>query len=712
MSPAGRSVLVAGGGGSLSSAFVAKWLDRDWEATILESDDLAPFATLKRTPQLTVVRGSLDDSDLVQTYVERCDVVILLAALVGADGYAAGPEGLLDTNILGTRRVLRACVELGRPVVLGGTSAVYGCTAGVLHEQSPRTLGSHPSGRWGDAISSLAAEEYAMALARRGLRYIIVRYFDVYGPQIDQPGTGRIVSRFLQCIREHAPLYLVDSGEAVRSFCYVDDAAEATAVLAESLLESDALAGRVFNVGSNEAVSIAQLAEHMARLSNHAAGVISVSGETAGGADFETTGYRVPDLAAIRAAVGFEAKTSLDAGLRKCLGRWGLLAPPPSDGQPLAAATHVDRVPWVRPIFDAHAEVFADMQAALSAGRVTNNGPRVVEFERRLATYLGVEDCVAVSSGSAALLLAVQALGLGGAKAVLPSFTFIATLNALVHGGIAPVFCDIEPDTWTLSPAHLRSLLAADPAIRLVVPVNVFGVPPDLRAIRRIVDDSNAVLMLDNAHGLGTECDGVRSACEPSVQTYSLHATKTLPAVEGGAVVSSDARLLAEVRRLRNHGLASDPLASTPGYNAKLSELHAAVALQSLHDLDTAVARRRQYAARLRRVLTEDCAATFSVQRVPDAVESNFQNLAVLCRDVERQPVTAIQATLEGEGIETRRYFWPPLHQLPAFCGRWALPVTDEVGRAVLCLPLHSRMEPPVLERIEAALRRSARRPD
>jgi dTDP-4-amino-4,6-dideoxygalactose transaminase len=378
----------------------------------------------------------------------------------------------------------------------------------------------------------------------------------------------------------------------------------------------------------------------------------------------------------------------------------------PQQLPPAVAAT--DRVPWVRPIFEADEALLSDIRVALATGQVTNNGPHLRDFEHRLARYLGVEDCVVVSSGSAALLLATRALGVEGAKAVLPSFTFIATLNALVYGGLIPVFCEIEPDTWTLSPTHLSRLLAADPAIRLVVPVNVFGVPPDLRAIRRVMDGTGTTLMLDNAHGLGTQREGVHCAPEPLVQTYSFHATKTLPAIEGGAVVTSDRRLLAEIRRLRNHGLATDPLASAPGYNAKMNELHAAVALRSLQSLDAALVRRRQYAARLRRVLTEDCAATFTVQRIPDSIQSNFQNLAVLCHRGNRHDVTAIQAELDADGIETRRYFWPPLHQLPAYRGRFSLPVTDAVGEAVLCLPLHSRMEPRVLDRIESALRRTA----
>jgi dTDP-4-amino-4,6-dideoxygalactose transaminase len=374
----------------------------------------------------------------------------------------------------------------------------------------------------------------------------------------------------------------------------------------------------------------------------------------------------------------------------------------------LREVPEVGPVPWVRPDFEVDGALLAQIQGALVAGRVTNGGPLVQEFERCLAAYLGVEDCVAVSSGSAALLLAVQALGIPGAKAMLPSFTFIATLNALVHAGITPVFCDIEPDTWTLSPAHLARLLGADRDIRLVVGVNVFGVPPDLTSLGRAADAAGAALMLDNAHGMGTRAEGRPCAVEPKVQTYSFHATKTLPAVEGGAVVSADPRLLAEVRRLRNHGLAADPRASSPGFNAKMSELHAAIGLRSLRALDAAVERRRAYAERLRRTILDDCSGLFAVQRIPASVHSNFQNLGVLCRLAKAGDAARVQSKLAEAGIETRRYFWPPLHCLDGCRGPDELPVTDEVARTILCLPLHSRMEPAALERVESALRSAA----
>jgi dTDP-4-amino-4,6-dideoxygalactose transaminase len=367
-----------------------------------------------------------------------------------------------------------------------------------------------------------------------------------------------------------------------------------------------------------------------------------------------------------------------------------------------------ERIPWVRPILDPDESLLADIQAALSSGRVTNDGPTLREFERRLATYLGTEDCVAVSSGSAALLLAMWALDVRGGTAVLPAFTFPATLNAILLAGLTPVFCDIEPDTWTMSAAHLAGLLGADPSIRLVVPVNVFGVLPDLGGLRRAVGGRSVALLLDNAHGFGTEQGGARCPGEAPVQAYSFHATKILPAVEGGAIVAADPRLLAEVRRLRNHGVASELLASTPGFNAKMSELHAAVGVRSLRGIDATLARRREYAERMRRTIVADCPEAFSVQTVPPGMRSNFQNLGVLCRRGGRPDVAAIQTAFDGAGIETRRYFWPPLHHLPPYRGRCVLPVTDAVSEAILCLPLHSRMDAPVLDRIEEALRRAA----
>lgn len=685
MNAAGHKVLITGGSATLAAAFATRWLAGGGEAVVLAAG--AYRGLVEAPPKLVVAPSDTGTDGQVRRWAAQCDLVVHFVVDDGGEDRAR-TEDVLDANILGTRSVLRVCVETARPVLLAGVD-------GALHFNR-RSTGQ---------VASLVAEEYAAALARRGLHYAIVRCGNVYGPRISSPGGGGVIGHFLACIRDGKPLNVGHGGHAMSPWCFVDDAVDATARVAESLLESDTLLGRTVTVRSGEAVSIAQLAERMARLSGRAPG-----GPVGGAARCTADRDDTCDAGAIGGAVtGFETHTSLDDGLRQTLAEWGLLS---SAEEPAPAAVDRERVAWVRPVFEADDALLADIRETLVSGHVTNNGLHLRDFERQVAAYLGVEDCVAVSSGSTALLLATHALGLAGAKVVLPSFTFIATLNAVVHNGMTPVFCDIEPDTWTLSPTHLSRLLAADPAIRLVIPVNVFGVPPDLRAIRGVLDGTDAVLMLDDAHGLGTEREGCRCGPEPAVRAYSFHATKTLPAVEGGAVVASDPHLLAEVRRLRNHGVASDPLATMPGYNAKMSELHAAVGLRSLRGLAAALARRRQYAERLRRTLIQDCGSTFTVQGIPDSVRSNFQNLGVLCRRRGRADASAVQAALDRRGIETRRYFWPPLHQLPAYSGRFSLPVTDEVGAAILCLPLHSWMDASVLDRLEAALRRVALAPD
>ena len=692
-----RPKVLVTGGGALAAAFAARWLADESEVVVLDDGRTPGLAELAANPAVDVERGDAADGALLRRCVAGCDLVVHFAADPGAP--PAAPDERLDAAVLGTRAVLRACLDAGRPVLLGSSADVYGRTAGILHEASPRLLGASVDPGWHEAVAALAAEDYAVALGARGLRYAIARYFDVYGPRIDRPGVG-LVGRFVGDLRDGTPLRLVAGGTAERALCFVDDAVEATALLGAALARGEAVAGRAFNVGGGEPVSIADLAARLARRAGHTAGVVVESGDAGAGAG--EVAYRVADVAALRTAVGFAPRVSLDEGLRRSLAHWGLLDAAAAPEPPPVVA----RVPWVRPILEADEGLLADVQLALSTGRVTNDGPYLRELERQLARYLGVDDCVVVSSGSAALLLSIWALGLRGGTAVLPSFTFIATLNALVHAGMRPVFCDIDPDTWTLSPTHLSRILADDPSVRLVVPVNVFGVPPDLRAVRETTAARGAALLYDNAHGLGTVQGGVRCPAEPAVQTFSLHATKTLPAVEGGAVVASDPRLLAEVRRLRNHGVGPDPLALSPGFNAKMSELHAAVGLRSLRGLDAALARRREYAEQLRAVLAADGGARFAAQVVPEAVRTNFQNLGVLCRRDGRPDAAATQADLARDGIETRRYFWPALHQLPG--GGGALPVTEAVAESVLCLPLHSTMEPAVLARIAAAVRRAA----
>ena len=358
-------------------------------------------------------------------------------------------------------------------------------------------------------------------------------------------------------------------------------------------------------------------------------------------------------------------------------------------------------VPAIRSQIEPDDALMERLRAILESGYVTNDGPELVAFERELAQWLGVADVVAVGSGSAALVLGLVAARLEPGRVILPSFTYIATLNALVQDGHTPLFADIDPDTWTMCPRSVAALLEAHEDVRAIIAVNTYGVPADLDALGRLADEAGCALISDSAHAIGTESTYGRVHPGPLLQAWSLHATKVLPAVEGGIVTTHSEHLAQEVRRLRRHGLASELSSSGPGFNARMDELRAAVARHSLRRLDEALARRRSYMERLSRHIELHTSGAFQLQHIPSGVRTNAQNLAVLWRG-PGEVTDAIDA-LAREGVEGRRYFWPDLHRLERFKGHVALPVTEDVAERVICLPLHARMDEDTLARVEAA---------
>jgi dTDP-4-amino-4,6-dideoxygalactose transaminase len=365
--------------------------------------------------------------------------------------------------------------------------------------------------------------------------------------------------------------------------------------------------------------------------------------------------------------------------------------------------TPIDRavIPMVRPEVEGVDELAATLAAILRSGRLTNGGPFLAEFEAALARSLGADDAVAVTNGAIAIDLAIEAAGVPRGRAILPAFTFIATLNAAVHAGFEPVFCDIDRETWTLDPDHLARLLAQHGAT-LILPVNAFGVPPALDEIAALAGPAGAAVIYDCAHGMGTAA-GPDAAALTRARTLSFHATKVLVAAEAGAVLSADREVLARARRLRNHGLAQPTVVAHAGFNAKLDELRAAVGLASLRRLPEVLARRRSYFDRLRAALSRH-PGVYRVQRIPDGVRPNGQNLGAWLPGRE---IDAAIAAFARHGVEARRYFYPPLHtipQIPGLAARPELPRTEALCASQICLPLHGRMDEQTLQQIEAAI--------
>ncbi len=320
----------------------------------------------------------------------------------------------------------------------------------------------------------------------------------------------------------------------------------------------------------------------------------------------------------------------------------------------------------------------------------TNRGRNVLQFESDLLAYFGnVElNLVTVANATLGLELALKAMGLKG-KVVVSPFTFVATVNAIVNAGLEPVFADIDPDTLCLSPETTERLLTPD--VAAVLPVHVYGTPCDTAYFEGLRAKGKKVIY-DSAHAFAVKRNGVSLGAHGDAEVFSFHATKVMHSVEGGAVTSRDAELINRVRLLSNFGIANEFEIKLEGTNAKMSELHALVGIYCLKEIQNLVEARKRVAAYYNNALAEH--SDLRIVRPPDDVQGNGQYFPIIFPTAELCEAT--YNAMRSRNINARRYFYPLVTQTQAF-RRFAFqktPVAESVSTRILCLPIHSYLEP------------------
>ncbi len=350
--------------------------------------------------------------------------------------------------------------------------------------------------------------------------------------------------------------------------------------------------------------------------------------------------------------------------------------------------------------------VAADVEAILRSGVLTN-GPFVRRFEETAATYLGVRHAVAVSSCTAGLMLVLRAAELTG-DVVVPSFTFAATAHAVVWAGLRPVFADVEPGTLTLDPRSVERVVGVRSSA--ILATHIYGTPCDVEGLRRVAQADGLRLFFDAAHAFGSEHRGVRVGGMGDAEVFSLSPTKVVIAGEGGVIATNDDLLAERCRIGRDYGNPGDYDCRFVGLNARMSEVHAATALASMRDLDARLDERNRLAGLYREALADLPGVT--MPEVPEGDRSTFKDMTILI-DVDGYGMNAAAAAeaLRAEGIETRRYYSPPVHRMRAYLNGdgspRSLPVTDVVAEQVLCLPLWVGMTGADVDGVCEALRRN-----
>jgi dTDP-4-amino-4,6-dideoxygalactose transaminase len=345
------------------------------------------------------------------------------------------------------------------------------------------------------------------------------------------------------------------------------------------------------------------------------------------------------------------------------------------------------------PLFASSLEAYMPMlkervSAVVESGRYIL-GPEVSAFEEEFARFLGVGNVVGVGNGTDALTIALRAAGVGpGDDVVVPSFTFYATAEAVVTAGGRPVFCDVDPATFCVTPDTVKAALT--PRTKAVVPVDLFGnVAPDLRELGLPVVE-------DAAQAAGARLGEKRAGALGDVATFSFFPSKNLPCLgDGGAIATDDDELAERARVLRFHGSKDKDTFTEVGYNSRLDALQAAALRVLLPELDGWNASRREAAAAYEREgLGEHAELPLSV----DGAEHVYHLYVV-----RHERADELREALAAKGIGARAYYRVPIHRQPALAVDADLPGTEEAARTHLALPMGTGLSKDQVREVVAA---------
>ena len=318
-------------------------------------------------------------------------------------------------------------------------------------------------------------------------------------------------------------------------------------------------------------------------------------------------------------------------------------------------------------------------------------GPEVEAFESELAAYLGVEHVIGVANGTDAITIALRALGIKpGDEVVVPSFTFYSSAEAVVTAGAVPVFCDVDPHTRNVTLTTVRRALTERTAA--IVAVDLFGCPAPVSELREI----GLPVLEDAAQAVGASLNGRRAGSLGDVATISFYPSKNLGCFgDGGAIATDDPELAELARALRFHGSRDKRSFQYVGYNSRLDELQAAILRVLLPHVEAWAEGRRAAAHAYREAGLADYVV---LPTVPPGAEPAWHLYVVT-----HERADALIATLGEAGIQSRAYYRTPIHRQPAMAGLAPgaeLPITDELARSNLALPMSPVLGPEQARRV------------
>lgn len=345
-------------------------------------------------------------------------------------------------------------------------------------------------------------------------------------------------------------------------------------------------------------------------------------------------------------------------------------------------------------------EIHEAIQKVLESGTFIL-GPKVAAFEEAIAAYLDVRHAVGVASGTDALVLTLQAYGIGpGDEVIVPAYTFFATAEAVSQVGATPVFVDIDPRTYCMDVTQIEAKVT--PRTKALIPVHLYGHPADMARIHQVGESRGLTMIEDNAQALGAEYHGQKTGSLAAAACLSFFPSKNLGGYgDGGMVVTNDSGVAETIRKLRTHGWRQKYYPELLGYNSRLDELQAAVLHVKLRHLDTWNKRRRDIAESYR-LLLADTAIGLPWEEVD---VKHVYHLCII--SVKERKV--VQQRLKSLGIASGIYYPVPLHQVEPYrhfgYGHGTFPEAERAAQETLAIPIYPEMTEDQIEAVASGVR-------
>jgi dTDP-4-amino-4,6-dideoxygalactose transaminase len=323
------------------------------------------------------------------------------------------------------------------------------------------------------------------------------------------------------------------------------------------------------------------------------------------------------------------------------------------------------------------------LQRIWDSSWVTNNGPIVRELEETLKDYFGVKHLFFTSNGTVVLQIALKALGINGEVITTP-FSYVATTTAILWENCVPVFADIDQQSLCIDPNKIEPLITEN--TQAILATHVYGIPCNIEAIETIASKYKLKVIYDAAHTFGTQYKNAHLMSYGDVSTISFHATKLFHTIEGGAIVTNDDEIAKKIKLFRSFGHVNDDYFDI-GINAKNSEFHAAIGLCLFPHVSSFIERRKHLCNLYDSILINIGLIRPMIQ---NETIYNYSYYPVIF-DKEDQ-LMRVKEALAKNDVNTRRYFYPSLNQLPYLKGN-SCPVSELISSKVLCLPLYVDLE-------------------